>query len=129
MLPAQDAKYLAERAPNHTLAQDSNMTCIVIPQFRLPSGFNCAQADLLLRLSAGYPDVPPDMWWFDPPLRRADGQTIPATEVMEHHVGRSWQRWSRHFQPGQWQSGIDSLESFIALLRRELDRSVPEPVR
>jgi hypothetical protein len=40
-------------------------------------------------------------------------------------VGRSWQRWSRHFAAGQWQSGIDGLESFLALVRRELERSVP----
>jgi hypothetical protein len=129
MLPAQDAKYLTERAPHHSVTQDSNMICIIIPHFQLPSGFNCAHADLLLRLSAGYPDVPPDMWWFDPPLRRSDGQAIPAIDVIEHCLGRSWQRWSRHFAAGQWQSGIDSLESFIALLRRELERSVPEPVQ
>jgi hypothetical protein len=129
MLPAQDAKYLNERAPNHSVTQESNMTCIVIPGFQLPSGYKCKQADLLLRLSAGYPDVPPDMWWFDPPLRREDGKVIPATEVVEHHVGRSWQRWSRHFGTGQWQSGIDSLESFVALVRREVERAVPEPVQ
>ena len=102
------------------------MTCVVIPGFPLPSGFSRTTADLLLRLPAGYPDLPPDMWWFDPAVSRQDGQGIPATDSVEHHIGRSWQRWSRHFQPGQWQSGIDGLESFIALIRRELVRSAPE---
>jgi hypothetical protein len=125
MLPAPDTNYLKERAPNHEVSIEANMTCVMIPNYPLPQGFDRLHADLLLRLSAGYPDVPPDMWWFDPPLRRADGQVIPATEVVEHHLGRNWQRWSRHFNPGQWQSGIDSLESFLALLRRELERSVP----
>jgi hypothetical protein len=129
MLPVSDNNYLKERAPNHVVSAEANVICVLIPVYPLPEGFDRAHSDLLLRLSAGYPDIPPDMWWFDPPVRRADGQAIPATEVIEHHLGRSWQRWSRHFKPGQWESGTDSLESFLALLRRELERSVPVPVR
>ena len=73
----------------------------------------------------GYPDVAPDMWWFDPGIRLADGTAVPATELVEVYVGRQWQRWSRHFQAGQWQSGIDGLESFFALIRVELARCAP----
>jgi hypothetical protein len=125
VLPSEDAKYLFDRSINHSITAEAGMTCIVFPHFDLPNGFDHAQSDLLLRLSAGYPDVPPDMWWFDPALQRADNQQIPATQVIESHLGRSWQRWSRHFVNGQWQSGIDGLESFLALVRRELERSVP----
>ena len=92
--------------------------------FVCPAGFDPEKADLLLRLQPGYPDVPPDMWWFDPPVRREDGQPIPQTEVIEHYLGRGWQRWSRHLPAGQWRSGIDGLESFLALLRKELERCV-----
>jgi hypothetical protein len=105
------------------------MTCVVLPEFCLPPGFDRPRSDLLLRFNPGYPDVPPDMWWFDPPVRRNDGQPIPATEVIERYLGRNWQRWSRHFAAGQWRSGIDGLESFLALVRKELERSVPGAVR
>ena len=98
------------------------MTCVVLPGYILPSGYDRAASDLLLRLQPGFPDVPPDMWWFYPAIRRADGRAIPATEVIERHLGRDWQRWSRHFNAGQWRSGVDSLESFLALIRRELER-------
>ena len=125
MLPPDDNKYLTERAIDHSVTSEANMTCIVLRAFRLPTGFDRPQSDLLLRLNAGYPDVAPDMWWFDPPIRRIDNQPIPATEVIERRLGRSWQRWSRHFVAGQWRSGIDGLESFLALIRRELERSVP----
>jgi hypothetical protein len=128
MLPPTDARYLADRALDHSIANEGNMTCVVFRGFALPAGFTGTQSDLLLRLSAGYPDVPPDMWWFDPPARRADGQVIPATEVVEQYLGRSWQRWSRHLNAGQWRSGVDGLESFLAIVRRELKRSVPELV-
>jgi hypothetical protein len=103
------------------------MTCVVFPGFVLPSGYNVQQADLLLRLSPGFPDVAPDMWWFSPAVRLADGRSVQATDVTEHHLGRPWQRWSRHFNAGQWRSGIDSIESFLALIRKELQRWVTKP--
>jgi hypothetical protein len=107
---------------------EGGMICVFIPEFPLGKGFDRETADLLLRLATGYPDVAPDMWWFHPPVRRADGQEIPATQAYERHLGREWQRWSRHLQPGQWRSGIDSLESYIAIIRRELELAAPRTV-
>ena len=124
-LPASDNEYLADRRIHHELSSDSGMTCLTFPEWPLPVGFDRASTDLLLRLPAGYPDVPPDMWWCEPAVQRADGQIIPATGVSENYLGRQWQRWSRHFQAGQWRSGIDGLESFIALIRSEFQKSVP----
>lgn len=123
MLPAYDHKFLSERAGSHSVAAEANMTCVVLPGFRLPDGLKPAQSDLLVRISPGYPDVAPDMWWFDPPVARADGQPIPATQVMERCLGRNWQRWSRHLAAGQWRSGVDGLETFLAIIRRELDKA------
>lgn len=121
-LPSSEATYLTERGFEHSIASEANMTCVVIRGYVLPPGYDQTQSDLLLRLSAGFPDVPPDMWWFSPAVRLRDGRAVPATEVIEHHLGRNWQRWSRHFNPGQWRSGTDSLESFFALIRKELER-------
>ena len=129
MLPDSDIAYLNERGIGYELANEANMTCVVIPQWPLPPGYNQTYADLLLRLSAGYPDIPPDMWWFDPAVTLANGQTVQATELTEPYLGRSWQRWSRHFTNGQWQSGIDGLESYFALIRAELHRCVPAPAQ
>lgn len=126
MLPPDDTKYLTDRVGNvnHTLTHEANMTCLVFLDYRLPAGFNRETSNLLLRLQSGYPDVPPDMWWFAPPVLRADGKPIPKTENIEHYLGRSWQRWSRHLPAGQWRSGIDGLENFLALVRKELEKSV-----
>lgn len=128
-LPQLDIDYLARRGFEYSVASEANMTCVVIKGYRLPTGYDRVQSDLLLRLSPGYPDVAPDMWWFDPPAKLSNGGGVQATDSIEQYLGRSWQRWSRHFQPGQWQSGIDSLESFFALIRNELERCVPETVR
>lgn len=121
MLPPIDQDYLQARAPGCAVSLDRGMICVVIPSFPLPAGFATATADILLRLSPGYPDVPPDMWWFAPAIRRIDGREIPATQLQESYLGRVWQRWSRHLNPGQWRSGIDSIESYLALVRKELE--------
>ena len=128
-LPVLDMTYLNNRGIPYQVAVESGMTCVVIPQWPLPKGLNHSDSDLLLRLSAGYPDVQPDMWWFDPPVRLADGRELPATNAVEDYLGRKWQRWSRHFSGSQWQSGMDSLESYLALIWRELERGVPEGAR
>ena len=60
------------------------------------------------------------MWWFNPAIMRPDGQAISQTQVSEQYLGRVWQRWSRHLQPGQWQPGVDSLKSYVALVAKEL---------
>jgi hypothetical protein len=125
MLPQNDLDCLAERAPDHSVSSDAGMICVVLPNYPLGPGYDRPTADLLLRLAPGYPDVAPDMWWFHPPVRRSDGAEIPATQAFEHHLGREWQRWSRHLNPGQWRSGIDSLESYLAIVRRELAVAAP----
>ena len=59
------------------------------------------------------------MWWFDPPVTKATGADFLNTDVRENHLGRNWQRWSRHLEPGQWKSGVDRLENYVALIRSE----------
>jgi hypothetical protein len=121
-LPQADVVCLSERGLEYSVSSEANMTCVLFPGYKLPIGYDRAASDLLLRLQPGFPDVPPDMWWFSPAIRLADGRTVQATDVIERHLGKDWQRWSRHFNAGQWRSGIDSLESFLALIRRELER-------
>lgn len=121
LLPA-DAKALDERGLVYETVVEAGMTCVVIKAWQLPAGCDRPESDLLLRLPAGFPDVAPDMWWFTPAVKLAGGAVIQATEVVETHLGREWQRWSRHFQPGQWRSGVDGLESFLALIQHELAR-------
>ena len=105
------------------------MICVVLRGWVLPRGFDKETADLLIRLASGYPDVPPDMWWFDPPIGLSNGGKPRNTGASETHLGRTWQRWSRHLNPGQWRSGVDCLETFLALVQQELERSVPAGMR
>ena len=120
MLPAADKEFLDGLGYAYEVAAEAGYICVTIKGFNMPPGLAPANPDLLLRLQQGYPDIPPDMWWFSPAVVRTDGQGIEATNVTEHHLGRTWQRWSRHLQPGQWQSGVDTLQTYFAILRRDL---------
>ncbi|MEY2426450.1 MAG: hypothetical protein QOI61_2022 [Actinomycetota bacterium] len=126
-LPEPDVAYLEERGYRYDAVVEDGMTCVVVHDWALPSGYDRASADLLIRLSPGYPDMQPDMWWFDPPVSFPDGSAPPATDARQPCIGRTWQRWSRHFNGGQWRSGIDGLESFFALIRSDLVRGAPAP--
>lgn len=125
-LPQSDIAYLTERGVTHEIATEFGMLCVVMPRWPLPKGLDRDAADLLVRLSPGYPDVAPDMWWFSPAVHLANGADLPATNVVETYLGRQWQRWSRHFNNGQWQSGVDGLASFLALIRQDLQCGTPE---
>jgi len=124
-LPQFDLDYLSDRGLSYELATDAGMTCVIIRGWGLPYGYDRSSADLLVRLPAQYPDTAPDMWWFDPAVHFSNGGQPPNTQATEQYLGRSWQRWSRHFAAGQWKSGIDGLENYLALIHRDLERSAP----
>ena len=123
ILPPEDQAFLADEGISALVSEEAGMLCVILPAFALPDGLNAAHVDVLFRLAPTYPDTAPDMWWVSPALTTREGAVIPATELTENHVGRSWQRWSRHLDAGAWKSGIDGLESYVALLREELDRA------
>ncbi len=120
MLPSEDRAFLSKAFPGFSDQEENQMWCVVLPGFRLPEGLTEPAADLLLRLAPGYPDIPPDMWWFSPAVCRIDGRTIPQTQVEEQYLDRNWQRWSRHLPAGAWRPGIDGLEGYLALVHQEL---------
>ena len=121
-LPAPDVEFLARRGFEHEVVADGIMTCVVLKNWMLPPGLSQPTADLLIRLQPGYPDLPPDMWWFDPGLTLANGTVIPADRIPRATSVESRQRWSRHFNSGQWRSGVDGLESYVALIEHEVRR-------
>lgn len=122
LLNPDAARYLEEKGFRYETAVENNMVCLVIKDFVLPPGYQPTQVDLLIRLPLQFPDVAPDMFWTDPPVRYSTGAVPPAADLMEIHLGRSWQRWSRHFAGAQWRPGIDDLRSYLRLIRSTLGR-------
>ena len=117
VLREQDQLFLHSLGYNYTVEVVNGFVNVVLTDFPI-QGLDRSEADLLLRLPIGFPDATPDMFWVSPTLT-AKGAAIPGTEVIENHVGRAWQRWSRHIG-GQWRPGVDNLETYLAYVRRAL---------
>jgi hypothetical protein len=125
VLPADQAERLERmiaegEAASYSVTPDGGFLCVVLHDFKLRPGYNVEAADLLVRLPPGFPDAAPDMFWIDPPIARTDGVGISAADQYEMHLGRRWQRFSRHLAGGEWRAGVDSIESYLALIRKAL---------
>jgi Prokaryotic E2 family E len=113
----QDREALEVAGLAYATVAEPGFTNLVISNFPLPPGLSTDKADVLFRLPLGFPDATPDMFWVSPALQTSAGNQIPGTEMTENHVGRSWQRWSRHIAV-QWRPGIDNLGTYLAYVRQ-----------
>lgn len=120
MLTEADEKFLKSRELDFEVLPDGQMFSLIIKDYPLPAGYDRDKVDLLLRLPAGFPDAPPDMFWMEPFVAYADGSVPPQTDLREVHHGRTWQRWSRHLAIA-WRPGVDNLRSYLRLIRTDLE--------
>jgi hypothetical protein len=122
MLRPADAATLVDLGLDHRVDTESGFTLVQVEDYPVGDGLTPSTTTLLLRLPPGFPDATPDMFWLDPPVTTAANAAIPGTDVRETHLGRTWQRWSRHIQ-GQWRPGVDNLATYLAYIRRCLDHA------
>ena len=121
MLPAEDRAYLEGKGLRFETRPEQDVLNVIIFDFELPAGYQPRLVDLLLRLPIGWPDAQPDMYWCDPEVHLEATATRPAAaDVFEVYLDRRWQRFSRHLAAGQWRPGIDTLETYLTLIRVEL---------
>ncbi len=111
LLRPDDRQYLDDNFVWDAIVE-AGMVCVTIHGYPMAAGLTPATTDLLVRLPPGFPDAGPDMFWCSDTISRCDGIGIDAVQVTEAHLGRTWQRWSRHIG-GQWRPGIDGLRSYM----------------
>jgi hypothetical protein len=119
VLPEADTAFLAEKGYKYQLTLDRGVVHLVIADFAFPEAYSPRSAELLIRILPGYPNSQLDMFWTIPDVVLAKGGYPAACTHKETHLGRSWQRWSRHWQV-EWKPGVDNLRSFISAIVREL---------
>lgn len=123
VLPPEDVAYLNASHAGWQTVRDGRASWLVIPDYRVPDGYNHKCVTAVLRLEPGYPDTQIDMVFFSPLLTRVDGKTIGATGNAKTINGESFQRWSRHRSPANpWRPGEDNIESHMLLVRHWLER-------
>lgn len=124
-LPEEDREFLDARlALEWEAVLEGGVRRVVIQKFGLPDGYNVTEADLFLRLEAGYPDAQIDMVYLSPALSLKSGKPIGALSG-ESFDRRTWQRWSRH-RTGEnpWIPGVDNIERHLLLVREWLHREL-----
>lgn len=124
-LPEFDRDYLLEKEYNfeERIEPVTERKGLIIRNWMLPSGkFNIRSSDLLILIPKGYPEVRPDMWFFNPIILLASSNR-PArrTEVNIPFDGETWQRWSRHYPANEWRSGTDGIHTFLKKIQTALE--------
>ncbi len=122
-LPEADQRYLDDHGLEADVVSHGPHTGVIVRQLSLPAGkFNHAAADVLILLPTGYPDVPPDMFYFDPWLSlRSTGQYPNRADAALAFNSRNWQRWSRH-NPA-WRPGVDGLHTMLKRVEHALQEA------
>lgn len=111
-LLTDDEMFLNKAYPDWETLQVGNTGWILLNEFKLPMGYNLEDATVAFMMPTSYPTTEFDMMYFFPALQRKDGNPIGAlsTQALD---GKTFQRWSRHRNPGEWRSGIDNLETHV----------------
>ncbi len=114
-----DELYLKSKGYDYEVEAQSNVLHLIIRGFPFPSAYSVEEADVLIRIPAGYPKSKLDMFWTSPKITLAGGGLPNRANVDQNFGGRQWQRWSRHWQ-APWRIGVDGLDTFIASIHNEL---------
>ena len=119
-LPSADAAYLKSKAIFYTEMADGANKGVILLGHALPAArFDAGKADILILLPAGYPDVPPDMFYLLPWVRLVAGNRYPnAADQPFSFGGQNWQRWSRHNT--EWRAGVDGIWTMLKRIETAL---------
>jgi len=119
-LPAADAAYLWGKGIAYEEAEEGGQKAIILRAYGLPDArFDSAQADILVLLPVGYPDVAPDMFYLPWVRLRAANRYPSRADVAFSFGGRSWQRWSRH--NNEWRPNIDGIWTMLKRIDAALE--------
>ncbi|MBN9673731.1 multiubiquitin domain-containing protein [Roseibium aggregatum] len=100
---------------------------LIIYDYPVPEGYSLTTVTLSLLVPPTYPKAEIDMFFVYPPLDKATGGNIPATETRRSIDGLPFQQWSRHRGPGsRWHPCRDNVMTHLALVEAALNKEVDQ---
>lgn len=116
----EDEEFLTEKSYKWRIDTDQvHGHCLVISDFVINvDKYNIDKTDLLILIPPQYNNSTLDMYYVNPEVKLKDGQYPSAADQFIDCLGRRWQRFSRHIT--NWNPGVDSLRSFMTLIKKEL---------
>ena len=97
--------------------ESDGLIYVIVKDYPLPVGYSKKHTRLLLKIPLSYPNGNPDMFWVDPDLRLASGES-QANATIENVLGEPWLRFSWH--PQKWNPVLDNLNTFMEFVNRRL---------
>lgn len=119
-LPEIDREFLDASGYDYEIIADKGALCVILKDFELPDAYTPTTVELLAVLPSGYPNAKPDMFFTRPDVKLKNGSWPERSQVHVEYAGRSWQRWSRHFQ--SWRMGVDRFQTYLRAVKTELNR-------
>lgn len=127
VIPEADRDYLTDKGFEFEEKEYPNgVKGVLIKGLALPDHkFTLPKSNLLIILPPGYPDVPPDMFYFSPPLLLQPANRFArATEsMMSFGDNIQWQRWSRHLPPNHWRRQVDGIHTYLKRIEEALNKA------
>ncbi len=111
-LPSEDLEFLDKNYVWKKTDIEDDKRGLIIKNYSLPAGYKPTKSDLMILIPTNYPGSAIDMFYFDPDISRIDGKGIAALDK-ENHFGRTWQRWSRHYE---WCPDSDNVAKHICFV-------------
>ena len=117
LLP-EDEEYLDAHHQDQwrKVAEGEGKFGLMVCAYALPKGYSESETTLMVLVPSGYPGVPIDMFYLNPPIHRLGGASINAL-ADESHFGVTWQRWSRHYT---WTPGEDTVVTHLEYVKNQL---------
>lgn len=120
-LPTDEVEGFAALYPQWEALREAGKNWLLVHGFAVPPGYNVGAVDLVVQIPPGYSRERLDMVYVFPVLSLQSGRSIPAVESRETIDGRSFQRWSRHYD---WDPARHNLSIHLQFAREWFEREL-----
>lgn len=112
---------LKSQYPSATITKEAGQYLITIPRFKLPNHWSENECEILIVVPNAYPSAPLDMFYVLPHILRKGGGIPSRSEARQNFLGKSWQRFSWHYDSRPWDPNKDSISSHIRFCLQRLN--------
>lgn len=118
-LPIEDTEFLENKGLHWETLTENGLKWLIMYDYSVPSGYNAQAVAIALQIPPAYPTTEIDMAYFFPHLARNNNRPISCI-TQQIIDGKTFQRWSRHRNPGDWRPGLDNISTHLMLVENWL---------
>lgn len=118
----EDEEYLTSKQYNWNFVSGTNEGFLIIKDYPLdPNKYQSTQSNIMIRIPQGYNFAALDCFYADPPIKlKETDEYPPAANQFPTFDNKTWQQFSRHFTNTPWRPGVDTIQTLLTLISKEL---------